>query len=283
MAVKKLDLDVVVCAKNRATQLERVLKQIIHEIPFKDLIVIYGSSKDKTREVAERYATKVFWDGDKGLGAARNLGIRKAGSELVAMIDTDVLLTKDWYKHLVRHFENDKVAAVMGSQIYGYGCQPIQRIFEYWRERNQVDWSCSNTIFRRNSVLEVGNFDKDIHGAGEDYDLYKRLLIAGYKWIWDREVVVYHPMNFFEALNHKVSWAIGVPYMREFMVQLKTCSLFRIYCRSAFLFLLTLRESVRLAFSVDPSMLFFLPMSETMIATSRLKALKKMLKVQVYS
>ena len=122
-----MDLDVVVCAKNRAALLERVLKQIIREIPFRDLIVIYGSSTDGTREVAERYTKSVFWDGDKGLGAARNLGIRKAGSELVAMIDTDVVLTKDWCKRLVRHFENNRVAAVMGATIYGYGYRPIQQ------------------------------------------------------------------------------------------------------------------------------------------------------------
>lgn len=87
---KALDLDVVICAKNRAEVLERVLQQIIREVPFRELIVIYASSKDGTKEIAEKYAKKVFWDGDKGLGAARNLGMRKASSELVAMIDTDV-------------------------------------------------------------------------------------------------------------------------------------------------------------------------------------------------
>jgi glycosyltransferase involved in cell wall biosynthesis len=101
-----MNLDVVVCAKNRAEVLERVLQQIIREVPLRDLIVIYGSSKDGTKEIAEKYAKKVFWDGDKGLGAARNLGVRKASSELVAMIDSDVILTKDWYKRLVKHFED---------------------------------------------------------------------------------------------------------------------------------------------------------------------------------
>ncbi len=43
-----MDLDVVVCAKNRAAMLERILEQINHEIPLRDLIVVYGSSKDLT-------------------------------------------------------------------------------------------------------------------------------------------------------------------------------------------------------------------------------------------
>ena len=71
-----MDLDVVVCAKNRAEMLERVLRQIIREIPFRELIVIYASSQDKTKEVAEKYTKKIFWDDDRGLAAARNLGFR---------------------------------------------------------------------------------------------------------------------------------------------------------------------------------------------------------------
>lgn len=73
-----MDLDVVVCAKNRAEMLNRILRQIITEISFQNLIVIYGSSKDETKQVAERYTRNVFWDEDKGLGAARNLGIERA-------------------------------------------------------------------------------------------------------------------------------------------------------------------------------------------------------------
>jgi glycosyltransferase involved in cell wall biosynthesis len=71
--VYKLDLDIVVCAKDRAETLQSLLPQILREIPFRNLIVIYGSSKDRTKEVAEEYTAKVFWDGDKGLGAARRL------------------------------------------------------------------------------------------------------------------------------------------------------------------------------------------------------------------
>jgi GT2 family glycosyltransferase len=62
-------------------------------------------------------------------------------------------------------------------------------------------------MFRRNAVLSIGNFDKRIKGAGEDYDLHKRLLNAGFRWIWAKEVVVYHPMNPLEHLKHNIWWA----------------------------------------------------------------------------
>jgi glycosyltransferase involved in cell wall biosynthesis len=275
--LKTMDLDVVVCAKNRAEMLERVLQQIIRQIPFRNLIVIYATSKDGTKQVAEKYTKKVFWDGDRGLGAARNLGIRKAVSELVAMIDTDVLLTKGWYGRLLSHFEDPKAAAVMGSNIYGYGFRPLQRLSEYQLWWSSKDWGCINTIFKRDLVLEVGNFDETIRGAGEDYDLYKRILAAGYKWVWDRKVVVYHPLTLSEYLSHIAWWARGAPYIQELIDQVRTYSLLKIYCRSAFKILLSFKNGVADFLNVDPALLFLTPMFQFVTETAKLKELKKML------
>jgi glycosyltransferase involved in cell wall biosynthesis len=275
-----MSLDVVVCAKDRAEPLERVLRQITREIPFRDLIVIYGTSNDETKEIAKKYTSKVFWDGDKGLGAARNLGIRKASSELVAMIDTDVILTKDWHTRLIKHFEDPKVAAAMGTTIYGYGVLPIQRQWEYWRLAWPETWGCTNTIFRRDCVLEAGNFDEAIGGAGEDYDLYRRILAAGYKWAWDREVLIYHPMSLFEYFNHTAWWAEAVPFMRELAVQVRAYSLFRIYCRLVYQLLKSLEDGVRLSRAVHPTMLFYTPLLEGARFKARLKGLKKTLRSQ---
>jgi glycosyltransferase involved in cell wall biosynthesis len=277
-AVEARDLDVVVCTKNRAEMLERVLKQIIREIPFRNLIVVYSSSSDGTREIARKYAKKVFWDGDKGLGAARKLGISTATSELVAMIDTDVVLARDWHKQLKKHFRDPRVAAAMGTTIYGYGCIPIQRLFEYSRWTDPTAWNCTNTIFRRSSVLKVGNFDETISGAGEDYDLYKRLLAAGYKWICNKKVVVYHPMSLPEYLNHLAWWNECAPFIHELIVQVRNYSLFRIYCRFAYSTLKSFQEGVRLSKVVHPTMLFYVPFFEAVANRTRIKGMKKMLR-----
>ena len=209
-----MGIDVVVCAKNREKPMARLLKQITSEIPVENLIVVYGSSSDRTREVALQYTEEVYWDEDEGLGAARNLGIRKASSEIVAMVDTDVILPKGWYQNLIRHFDDNKVAAATGTCIYGYGCSPLQKWWEYFGKLADVQWGCHNVMFRRSAVLGIGNFDKRIKGAGEDYDVFKRLLEAGFKWAWAKEVVVYHPMNALEHLEHNIWWARGVSELK---------------------------------------------------------------------
>ena len=227
----------VVCAKNRAQSLHQILKQIQSEVPYKNLIIIFGSSDDGTQEVAKRFTSNVFWDGDEGLGAARNLGIRKSSSEIVAMIDTDVILTKGWYHQLIRHFYDPKTAVAIGTCIYGYGCKPLESYWRYLQKNDTVNFGCHNTMFNRQILLEIGNFDRKILGAGEDYDLYLRFLAAGYKWIWDKKASVYHPMSLFEYLHHVRWWAQGRPRIQEIVKAGSGRSLVRIYSRQAFLVL----------------------------------------------
>jgi cellulose synthase/poly-beta-1,6-N-acetylglucosamine synthase-like glycosyltransferase len=191
------EIDILVCAKNRATLLKRLLKYLASKVPYKSLIVIYASS------VALKYADKAFWDGDKGLGAARNMAIRMASSKIVAMIDTDVILPKDWAQKIIRHFKDQEVAAAMGRCIYGYGCAPLQKLWEHYSLSDEA-WGCQNVMFNREIVLEVGNFNDKIRGAGEDYDLCRRLVDAGFKVVVDKEVLAYHPMNLIEYAKHSV-------------------------------------------------------------------------------
>lgn len=269
-----MKVDVVVCAKNQAEAMDRVLHQIVREVPFKNLIVMYGSSKDQTRKTAEKYTDNVFWDGDKGLGAARNLGMKKATSEIVAMIDADVILAEGWYTHLIGHFRNSDVAAVMGTCVYGYGCKPLESYSEYLRRTTQVNWGCQNTMFRREAVLKVGNFNDRIKGAGEDYELYQRLLAAGYKWVWDKDASVYHPMNMLEYLEHSRWWAQGDPYVDSAQMWVARTSLVRAYGRQAIYMLKAFREAAKLAVAVHPTFLLYWPVVRMIQISETLKGLK---------
>ena len=169
-----------------------------------------------------------------GLGAARNMGIQKATSEIVAMIDSDVTLDKGWYSQLIGHFQNPDVAAVMGTCVYGYGCKPLESYWEYQRCNETINYGCQNTMFKRELVLKVGNFNKAIKGAGEDYDLFQRLLSAGFEWLWIRDASAYHPMTIMEYIKHVRWWARGQPYIIEAANWTAKTSLIRVYARQVF-------------------------------------------------
>jgi glycosyltransferase involved in cell wall biosynthesis len=189
------------------------------EISFRNLSVIYGSSTDGTKEIAEKCTKKVFWDEDKGLGATRNLGVRKAVSAFVAIIDTDVVTTKDWCKHLIAHFEDPKVAAVIETTLYGYGCPPIQRLFEYWQWTIPEGYGCTNTIFKRDSVLKVGNFDGGMHVARDDYDLHKLMLAAGYKWVWAKKLLFIIQLTYLNVSNTFAGGRVALPIYADSQIK----------------------------------------------------------------
>ena len=270
-----MEVDVVVCVKNRAAALDAVLSQIVQEIPFRKLIVVYGSSVDATKETAEKYTEAVFWDGDKGLGAARNLGMAKANAQIVAMIDSDVLLTKGWYQQLIPAFQDDKVAAVMGTCLYGYGCKPLESYSEYLRRKETANFGCSNTMFRRKAVLDVGNFSKEITGAGEDYDLYLRLLKAGYEWLWVKQATVLHPMTLLEYMHHFRWWARSVPQIEEVKRSAVKVSLLRVYLRQFFLVITDAATGIALSKNVHPIWLFLSPLRRGLCVLETIKTLKE--------
>jgi glycosyltransferase involved in cell wall biosynthesis len=75
-----------------------------------DIILINDGSQDKCGEICEDYAKKdtrirVFHTGNKGLSAARNLGLREAVGEYIGFVDSDDWIEPDMYEILLRRIE----------------------------------------------------------------------------------------------------------------------------------------------------------------------------------
>lgn len=266
---KPLKMDVVVCVKNNAIGLDYILNQIFSYIPYKNLIVIYGTSKDQTVEIAKKYTRHVYWDEDKGLGAARGLGIEKAKSELVAMIDSDIQINNDWYYRLIPKFEEEKVAAVMGACSFGHGCPPLEKLWEYYRKTAEFDYGCHNVIFNREIILKVGNFNKNIRGAGEDHDLFRKVINSGYKWVWDKTTIVYQPMGIIEYLKHMNWWEEDpLKFKQGFVYD----SPFRFLYRFTRFFFAKFTEAFQYAgkrYNIHPFLIIYIPIIDFMIVRKR--------------
>lgn len=124
---------------------------------------------------------------DRGRGQARNVGVREARSELVAVIDADDIATPDRLATQVEFLEANPDVDVVGGYIGEFETSPeritsvrrvptepaeIRRTAHY---RNPVNHQ--TVMFRRESVLAVGNY-RNIE-YGEDYELWCRLLANG--------------------------------------------------------------------------------------------------------
>ena len=87
--------------------LDSILGQTYKDL---DIILIVDGSPDRCGDICETYAQKdsrirVFHTENKGLSAARNLGLREARGEYIGFVDSDDWIEPDMYKILLNRLE----------------------------------------------------------------------------------------------------------------------------------------------------------------------------------
>ena len=209
---------VYIPAYNVAEFLARAIESLLAQThPADEIIVIDDGSQDATVEIAHRYlqVTLVRHDVNRGLGAARNTGVRTARNEFVASLDADCIAEPEWLAALVDALADPKVAGAGGKLIEGVQVNLADR----WRRAHMPqEWGDSfvrnpkflfgcNSLFRKSLVLEVGGYDEQMRTNGEDTDLSARLRARG----WD---LLYTPVARATHLRHDSTRSILDTYWR---------------------------------------------------------------------
>jgi mycofactocin glycosyltransferase len=141
---------------------------------------------------------------NRGAGAARNAGLGRVTTALVAFVDTDVELSDGWLAPLLPHFADPRVALVaprvasadVASPVASYerSNSPLDLGPEPARVRagTRVSYVPAAAIVCRVAALrEIGGFDESLR-AGEDVDLVWRLDEAGWRCRYEPSSEVLH-------------------------------------------------------------------------------------------
>jgi GT2 family glycosyltransferase len=143
----------------------------------------------------------------RGLSRGRNEGIAASTGEILAFIDDDVLVSREWLGRIVAALRSaGRRAIVTGRVLPGEAEQhggfappattPEQRIEYRGRVGEDVLFPNSMAVWRT-AFAEVGLFDERL-GAGahfpssEDNDWGYRLLEAGYTIVYEPEIIAHH-------------------------------------------------------------------------------------------
>ncbi len=224
-----MKLSIVILTWNSLDLLKRCLCSVKTNTTIRDyeIIIVDNNSIDGTRKFLasmdnnDRYRL-IFNSRNKGVGCARNQGIRIANGVYILILDVDTIVTSGAIDKLVGYLDDTikcgLVAAKM-TDIDGnlqYTCRKyptiwsklLRRIPLNWAqqlltEEEMRDWShtCIREVdyvigacqlMRKSVVEQVGLLDEKIFYGPEDIDFCLRIWQAGHRVVYNPEAVIIH-------------------------------------------------------------------------------------------
>jgi glycosyltransferase involved in cell wall biosynthesis len=201
-------IDVFIPTKNSSETIQRTLFSILDSgIPINRIIVVDASSDETVRIITSWCAyhqiklliQKQFEE--KTLGNAREIGLNLVETDIYASIDSDVILTKGWYKWLAKLIEFDAVAIASGFLYFGTRGTLLYRFMEWKRENRVFNITLGNCLIKKSHIIELGGFEQKL-GSTEDTVLYSRMCGDGrYKWLVYDDAIAYNPRDWVTDLK----------------------------------------------------------------------------------
>jgi glycosyltransferase involved in cell wall biosynthesis len=208
--IEKVDL--VMWTKNGSQTLPLVLQRIGKVIPNKlvnSRIIVDDQSSDNTREIAETFGWKVYYNEGSGISDGANTALKHVTSEYFISFEQDLLLASDWWNKIPPLLANPKVAAASGMRFADkpIGTKKLQQYVakKYRGETNISSWlrsrqmaaftlgkTLDNTIYKTRIIRGLNGFPKMPVNAGVDTILAYKLEKEGYHWIVDYNMQSIH-------------------------------------------------------------------------------------------
>ncbi len=175
-------------------------------------------SKIRNKYSKSRHKLKVLnLKKNYGPSLARNLAFKKSKGEIIAFLDNDTLVKKDWISQVVPIFRSNKKIGVIQSKLLlleqpnriDYvgellGNLGFLKSTAQYGEIDNGQYDSSNSILaaksagmfiRRQAFIDAGEFDPDYFIFMEESDLGWRTWLAGYKNIFCPKSIVYHKFS----------------------------------------------------------------------------------------
>lgn len=174
-----LTVGIVITTYNRARLLNEALTSVLSQTLLpQEIVVVDDGGSDNSEQIATSFnGVKYLWQENAGPGSARNLGAKSIESHMIAFLDDDDLWLKEKLeiqcKFLVE--KNLDVAFCHGYEFMEeHPATPIAQI------RTDAPFLfVSSMLVKRESFLQIGDFDERIRAGGEFIEWYARAKDAG--------------------------------------------------------------------------------------------------------
>jgi glycosyltransferase involved in cell wall biosynthesis len=196
-----MSCSVVIRAFNEAEHIGKLLEGIRHQtIADPEVILVDSGSSDSTVDIARKYGAQILQISaeDFSFGRSLNLGLEAAQRDYVVVASAHVYpVYPDWLEHLLRPFEDARVAVVYGKQRGTDASKFSERqIFHQWYPdadaMPQESPFCNNANAAiRRRLWEVHSYDETLTGL-EDVEWAKWAQLQGYTVCYTAHAEVIH-------------------------------------------------------------------------------------------
>lgn len=217
-------LDVIVPTYNRHQMLEQTLDSLFRgQIPATlevNVTVVDNNSTDRTQQVVEEWERKFkgrlnyVFEKKQGRSSALNAGITSTDGDLIGMIDDDEEIDERWFARVQTAFSQPDVDFIGGPYVPKWGASPPD-----WLPMNYVGvigWidggnvvipfdanypgilMGGNAVVSRSVFRKIGLYKTSLSRtgtrllAGEDEDMYRRLLDASARGFYIPDLIIHH-------------------------------------------------------------------------------------------
>lgn len=163
--------------------------------PLEIVVVDDGSTDADTRDVLARVdprlARVVRSEENRGLSAARNLGVRESKGHLICCLDADDRLAPTWLEQAREVLDEDARVAFVSHWLRTFGDEqwdwrPVRCDLAILLDVNMVNGAA---VFRRELFDAIGGFDESMRDGCEDWEYWIRATEAGWSGVIVPEIL----------------------------------------------------------------------------------------------
>ena len=188
------EVSVIIPTFNREKFISECVQSVLAQtLPAREIIIVDDGSTDATYNIlrdlgfnslsTKKTVLRYFFQQNRGVSSARNLGIKEARSEYIALLDSDDLWLKSKLDRQVSAFQNDTQSSRLchTDEIWIRNGVRVNQHKKHKKHGGNVFQSClklccispSSAMMHRSVFEDFGFFDEDLP-ACEDYDFWLR-------------------------------------------------------------------------------------------------------------
>jgi GT2 family glycosyltransferase len=217
---------IIIVSYRRHAEIGRCLQDLARQVttvPFDVVLMLQaypGGAPEELATVFSRAFPLSVFHSERGLGvhAARNAALARSRGEIVAFLDDDVRVPRDWVEVLISYYKDPSVGGVGGFVQHPGNRRLATRLLRpllgLSARRYRIDWggfhaipwsshpsrdqeadwlSGCNMSFRRVALERVHGFDEGYGPYGyDDVDVGLRIRRAGWRLVSTRRLAITH-------------------------------------------------------------------------------------------